>query len=44
MTADTNAPLPFAVVRAESRLGTHAEVVTNETGQYTVYGPASLYT
>jgi uncharacterized repeat protein (TIGR01451 family) len=42
--ANTNAPLPYAVVRAESRLGTHAAVTTNETGQYTVYGPASLYT
>jgi hypothetical protein len=42
---DTNAPiLPYAVVRAESRLGTHAEVTTNEAGAYTAYGPASLYT
>ena len=36
--------LPVAVVRAESRLGTHGEVTTNEAGAYTVYGPASLYT
>ncbi len=42
--ADTSAPLPFATVHAESRLGTHAESATNEMGQYTVYGPTSLYT
>ena len=42
--ADTQAPIPVATVRAESRLGTHGEVTTNEAGAYIVYGPASLYT
>lgn len=42
--ADTNAPIPYATVQAESRLGTDTVVETNEAGQFTVYGPASVYT
>jgi uncharacterized repeat protein (TIGR01451 family) len=42
--AVTYAPLAQAVVRAESQLGTHTETTTDESGAYTIYGPASLYT
>ncbi len=40
----TSAPIPFASVRADSRLGTWNDVVADEAGRYTVYGASSLYT
>jgi uncharacterized repeat protein (TIGR01451 family) len=42
--SDTDAPIPFALVRGDSRLGTWSSVIADETGRYTLYGAASLYT
>ena len=42
--SDTSAPIPFASVRADSRLGTWSNVIADEAGRYLLYGAASLYT
>jgi len=42
--SDTQAPIPYARVRADSQLGTWSDVSADGSGRYIMFGAASLYT
>jgi uncharacterized repeat protein (TIGR01451 family) len=41
---DTGTPVPYASIRADSRLGTWTSVIADGAGRYVIYGATSLYT